>query len=192
MAMTNEIGGVGSRPGVGISSTFVAASAITGSSTSQTQSQNPDDSSGTAVEVGHSSFASILDAKARVTELAKAIRVADQVMGQADGLLNQMRHQLLMVKNYPPFPPGNEERLNFIKSIEGLRKEFEALSVPPADDVQKPVFYPKQSILPQLDPMTASNKDIADFAKAVDIATKEVINKHDTLRAQADGLLGLL
>jgi hypothetical protein len=188
MAMTNEIGGVGSRPGVGISSTHVATSATVGSSTSHTQNPNADDSA-LAVEVGHSSFASILEAKARVAELAKTIRAADQVMGQADALLHQMQHQLLMVKNYPPFPPGNEDRLNFIKSIEGLRKEFEALSVPPTDDVQKPVFYPKQAALPQLDPMTASNKDIANFAKAVDLATKEVKTSQDKLHAQVEVLL---
>jgi hypothetical protein len=39
-----------------------------------------------------------------------------------------------IVKNYPPFPPGSEERVKILKSISSLRKEIDQLTIPPPDD----------------------------------------------------------
>lgn len=187
--MANKIGSIGTGLVFGIGNAYTTNSTAGEASTLQQQKRRPEDS-GITVKVGDFAYTNMLELKERVSDLAKMVRAVDQVLATADDLLNRMRQQVMMIKNYPPFPPGNEDRLNFIKSIEGLRKEFEALSVPKEENQQKPVIYPRLMNLPQLDPETAKNSDIADFGKAVDSASKALRNDYAKLRQQLDGLLG--
>lgn len=50
----------------------------------------------------------------------------------AQRLLREMKDNLVaIVKNYPPFPPDSRERQRYLEMAEGLRKQMEALIVPP-------------------------------------------------------------
>jgi len=61
------------------------------------------------------------------------IRIADKAMeGINTDIIAKMKKQLeTIVKMYPPFPPGSEERIKFLKEYSGLRKQIEQLTIPP-------------------------------------------------------------
>jgi hypothetical protein len=66
---------------------------------------------------------------------AQSIKAADKVMERIETYIDGMKAQLeRIVKNYPPFPPGSEERVKILKSISSLRKEIDQLTIPPPDD----------------------------------------------------------
>ncbi len=67
-----------------------------------------------------------------VVELRAAVEQQRRLV-QADRLVRELRQQIGgLVKNYPPFPPGSEERMSYLRSISALRQQLEALTVPPA------------------------------------------------------------
>lgn len=77
----------------------------------------------------------MLAANERLSALATSTRVRDASLGKLSEVLNQMRDTLLTItKNYPPFPPGSEERVSLLRSYAGLRKQIAQLMVPPEGD----------------------------------------------------------
>jgi flagellin-like hook-associated protein FlgL len=64
--------------------------------------------------------------------VAKSIRIADKAMESFETYIDQMKTQLeRMIKNYPPFPPGSEERVKYLRSFTAFRKEIDQLSFSP-------------------------------------------------------------
>lgn len=62
-------------------------------------------------------------------------RVATEIrgLGEAKSLVARVRDSLdLIVKSFPPFPPGSLEREQFLNSVAGIRAMIERLSFPPA------------------------------------------------------------
>jgi hypothetical protein len=60
-------------------------------------------------------------------------RVATEIrgLGEAKSLVARVRDSLeLIVKNFPPFPPGSLEREQFLNSVAGIRAMIERLSFP--------------------------------------------------------------
>ncbi len=139
------------------------------------------------VQAGKSVFPALASQKDDAVQVAKSVRDADKAIARVDNLLNEMRQKVQVVKNYPPFPPGNQERVDFINSIEGLRKQLEAMSVPPVDRDYAPVFYPKESDLPSLD-ATSGDAQVQAFGQAVEVVQQRVNAGYAELRAQADRL----
>jgi hypothetical protein len=67
--------------------------------------------------------------------VARNIRVADVTMKMISDYIDQMREQLeIVVKNYPPFPPGSEERVRMLRTFNSFRKQIDQLTIPPRDD----------------------------------------------------------
>jgi hypothetical protein len=95
-----------------------------------------------------------------------------------------------MVKNYPPYPAGNEDRVAYIRGIEGLRKQIDALVVPKVDDSFPPVFYPKESDFPELDAKVPSDAAVLAFGDAVQAVRRRVNDGREELRAQAEQIGG--
>lgn len=63
-----------------------------------------------------------------------ANRVAGDIrgLGEARSLINRVREGLeLIVKSFPPFPPGSLERERFLSSVAGIRVMIERLTFPP-------------------------------------------------------------
>lgn len=61
-------------------------------------------------------------------------RVATEIrgLGEAKSLVARVRDSLeLIVKSFPPFPPGGLEREQFLNSVAGIRAMIERLSFPP-------------------------------------------------------------
>lgn len=60
-------------------------------------------------------------------------RIATEIrgLGEAKDLVVPVRDNLeLLVKNFPPFPPGSYEREQFLNSVAGIRAMIERLSLP--------------------------------------------------------------
>ena len=68
---------------------------------------------------------------------AKEIRTRDQAMKAVGDTIDQMSEQLeAIVKNYPPFPPGSEERVQRLRSYAALRQIIDRLTVPPEKEAR--------------------------------------------------------
>lgn len=62
-------------------------------------------------------------------QVAQAIRASDNAMGQIGDALAKMKKALTqIVKQYPPYSMEDRERMQYLESVSGLRKEIEALS----------------------------------------------------------------
>ena len=66
---------------------------------------------------------------------ARQIRAFDQKMDKINTQIKSMKKELsVIVKNYPPFPPGSEERISRLSRFNSFRKQIEQLSVPPTPE----------------------------------------------------------
>jgi flagellin-like hook-associated protein FlgL len=70
-----------------------------------------------------------------LNSVAMRIRVADNTMGKIETIIDRMKEELgRIIKNYPPFPPGSEERVKFLRSFKALRQEIDQLSFSTTDE----------------------------------------------------------
>ena len=71
---------------------------------------------------------------ANLNSLATSIRVADSTMGKIETFIDRMIQQFgSITKNYPPFPPGSEDRVRFLRSFAAFRKQIDQLTYSPKD-----------------------------------------------------------
>ncbi len=71
----------------------------------------------------------------RFNSVARTIRVADENMGKIENYIDRMKAELQrIVKNYPPFPPGSEERVKRLKSVIAFRRLIDQLTIPPPNE----------------------------------------------------------
>ncbi|MFA5082612.1 MAG: hypothetical protein WC474_08725 [Hydrogenophilaceae bacterium] len=181
--MVNEINGIGaSAQGLGY---------VGGAQAGQVrQWVTPREPGTPAIRSGErqDSFAVLAGAKDDAAQAIKSIGEADKALGKADALLGDMASASQMVKNYPPFPEGNDLRVNYINQIIGLRKELAALTFPRIEDTQAPVFYPRESDLPALDALKSSDQAIAAFGEAAQAMQAKIGESYAQLQAQVDSI----
>lgn len=149
---------------------------------------------GSAARVASSlgGFSSLAAVKDEATGYVQSVREVSKALATAEGVLQELDREVRLVKNYPPFPPGNEQRQDFINSLNGLRRQLESLTMPPVEEDAGLVFYPKQTSLPDLDPVTASDLDVAAFASGLDEARAVLQEGLTELRKAVDSLAGSL
>jgi predicted nucleic acid-binding Zn-ribbon protein len=71
-------------------------------------------------------------AKEALNSLGRDINVADKAMQSIGSQIGQMKDELrTIVKNYPPYPAGSEERVKRMKSYSSLRGLIDQLTYPP-------------------------------------------------------------
>jgi hypothetical protein len=181
--MVNEINSVGVSPAQGLGrAADVQISNRGGSGPAASQDREADQLP------RFSDFSMRANAKDQAAQVAQSVRDAGNALGRVDQVLKDLKKEVQMVKNYPPFPPGNEQRLEYIKGLSGLRKELDALMVPPVKDGSEPVFYPSSKDLPELDPKKASDKDVHHLGQAVDAVRSRLNESFAELQAQVDAL----
>ena len=81
-----------------------------------------------------SSFSShpLLKFNAEFNAVVKSIRIADKAMGEIEANIEQMESEVEMfLKQYPPYPPGSEDRVKYLSRFAMLRKQIDQLTVPP-------------------------------------------------------------
>ena len=133
-------------------------------------------------------FSVLAGAKDEAAQLARSVRDASQALDRVGAVLKEMHRSVAMVKNFPPFPPGSEQRVQFIQGLNGLRKVLDALTVPPVDKGMELVFYPRESEFPDLDPRSASDAEVAVFGRAAEVAMSKLNASYSELQAQVEAL----
>jgi flagellin-like hook-associated protein FlgL len=79
-----------------------------------------------------STFQSLQAVNDSLNMVAMSIRTADNAMESIGKLIDQMKAQLeVIVKNYPPFPPGSEDRVKLLNSFNMLKRQIDQLTIPP-------------------------------------------------------------
>ena len=67
-----------------------------------------------------------------LSEVLKSINSVDKTLGIIEKHVDKMKNQLeMMVKEYPPFPPGSEERIRILRNYNAVRKLIDQLTIPP-------------------------------------------------------------
>jgi len=75
---------------------------------------------------------------AEFNAVVKSIRIADQAMGEIEANVEQMESEVEMfLKQYPPFPPGSEDRIKYLSRFAMLRKQIDQLTFPPDGGAQE-------------------------------------------------------
>lgn len=154
------------------------------------QSQSPADLPaadvpGAQVNARHAAFSALAGIKDEAAYVALSVRQAGQTLERAEATVEIMREkvQAFLVKNFPPFPPGSDERQDYLYSISALRRQLESMAIPPMEGKTEPVFYPREWDLPGLDPATASNEEVKVFGGALDDMARRIHNGYSELEA---------
>ncbi len=72
--------------------------------------------------------------KTELNDLAGSIRSEGETLKKVNDFVERMKERLSeIVKNYPPFPLDNPERMEMLKSFTALRKEIERMTFPPEE-----------------------------------------------------------
>lgn len=140
------------------------------------------------ISVTTGSFSALSDSKDTAAEAAKSVRNADKALDKADALVTDLKKQVGLVKNYPPFPAGNEDRVKYLESIDGLRQELQSVVIPPVKGTNEPVFYPQQEKFPPLDPKLPSDAAVLAFGDAVAAVKDHLDAGRLALQAEAEKL----
>lgn len=147
-----------------------------------------DDASRDAVKVSLSQTAEMFseeaDKKKEVTDAAINGRSTRDQLEKADVVLDEMSAQLTTAKDYPPFPPGNEERVQYLNNLDALKKQLQSLVIPQVSAEFEPVFYPREDVFPPLDAKVPSDAAVLAFGDAVLAVKENVGSARDALEAQ--------
>jgi hypothetical protein len=72
---------------------------------------------------------------ARFNSVARSIRTTNENMGKIENYIERVKAECQrIVKGYPPFPPGSEERVKRLKSINAFRRLIDQLTIPPPSE----------------------------------------------------------
>ncbi len=141
----------------------------------------------------------------RQNGIASQIHQDDTQLASAGRILGQMKDQLYqIVKIYPPYPPGDADRVRFLRSFSGLRKQIDNLTIPPASKWQgtqpgTPAAPPKHIAavsapapqpgwgIPTL-AEHASDKDVKAALEQVDRTIGQIAAQQGRLAGQADAI----
>lgn len=148
--------------------------------------QAPQQAAAVNIDAKGKSYAEMLGTKAALNETSNAVRQANQALDQVDAVLTKIQEKVSSVKNYPPFPEGNEERVQYLNSIDGLRKELQAMTIPPVSEAFPPVFYPQEAKFPPLDAKFPSDAAVLAFGEAAFGLQQQADTAREVLKAQME------
>lgn len=105
------------------------------------------------IQRGNASVKKLLDINNALNMVAENIRIADKAMETIRRYIGQMKADLdAIIKNYPPYPPGDPERVKYLRSFAALREQIDRMTIPPRDEGARRIMS---------DP--ASNPDAGDW-----------------------------
>ena len=109
---------------------------------------------------GHFGVGKLETIHSRFSSVARTIRVADENMGKIENYIDSMETESQrIVKNYPPFPPGSEERVQRLKSIAAFRRLIDQLTIPPPKELAV-------KIIPEHDVVSKTNYSQKVFSES--------------------------
>jgi hypothetical protein len=136
-------------------------------------------------------FSKVQKRNEQLNEIAKRIRHDDSLLETKHDYIAKIKSQLeRIVKNYPPFPPGSEERVRILRSVKAFRSQIDQLTIPPVKDGSAPASAatPAELSLPNLH----ENSTDAEVRAAVDNLTSEgksLEGKRKELAANANRIM---
>ena len=66
--------------------------------------------------------------------IAQKKRTHDNIINKVGDYIDHMKAQLVRIlKNFPPFPTGSEDRIQLLRSYAGFRRLIEQLTIPPPE-----------------------------------------------------------
>jgi len=148
---------------------------------------------GAAAQKGQSAFQRLQEINAQTIWAARNVQNADQIMDTIGKYLEEMKAQLTrIIKNYPPFPPGSEDRVKILRSYSALRKQIDDLTFQTQDQkvakaIADSIAIPqkkdsKNSTIPKLSE-TSTDQEIAATIKNLDL-THETVQEDRTKLAK--------
>ncbi len=111
--------------------------------------------------------------KTELNDLARSIRSEGDTLNKVNEFVERMKERLgEIVKNYPPFPPDNPERMEMLKSFTALRKEIERMTFPS-----------EEKYLPELPVVTqkSTNEELNGTIKILDNAARAINDSLESL-----------
>ena len=94
-----------------------------------------DQSESVEVSKTHYEYTRLQAVNSGFNSVAANIRVAESTMEAIQDQVSRMKNRLEKhIKNFPPFPPGCEERVKLLKSFNSFRKEIDKMTIPPNHD----------------------------------------------------------
>jgi len=67
-------------------------------------------------------------------EVAQKQRTSDKIFKGVEDYVDRMKAQLeRIIKNFPPYPPGDEQRIKLLRSYAGFRRLIDQLTIPPPE-----------------------------------------------------------
>lgn len=87
------------------------------------------------IQKNNASVKKLRDINDTLSLVAENIRVADSTMETIGKYIGQMKADLeAIIKNYPPYPPGDPERVKYLRSFAALRDQIDRMTIPPRDE----------------------------------------------------------
>lgn len=92
-------------------------------------------------------YQALAETTVKKNQVADSVRQADSAMREVGRTVDKMKGTLEgIIKNYPPFPPGSEQRVKALKNFASLRQEIEKMTFPPPpSQVPKLISDPAKS-----------------------------------------------
>jgi len=67
--------------------------------------------------------------------IAQKKRTHDNILNEVEDYIDRMKVQLeRILKNFPPFPPGSEGRIQALRNFAAFRKLIDQLTIPPVEE----------------------------------------------------------
>lgn len=133
----------------------------------------------------HGQYANALAGQVQRADQSQDVRDAGRRLDLVGIALEQAEVKLQgIVKHYPPYAKDHPERIDLLNQISGLRKQIEALSIPPQKD--SGAKGPALNGLPgfgELDPYAASDVEVAATLGQVKNARSGLVGRHAGLWA---------
>lgn len=145
--------------------------------------------------------------------VATSVKHADTAMATINEYVAQMKAQLEnIVKMWPPYPPGSQERIEYLRQFAEIRRQIDALTIPPDLGAQQimsalpagnwsvqigengaSAVIRKQEVhtgptglnIPTLDPVTATDAQVNAALASLDTAQVTLASRRTALGADA-------
>jgi hypothetical protein len=137
----------------------------------------------------------ILNIKSGINNIAEHIRTVNNSINSAQILVEKIKNDLKIIrKNFPPFPPGSEERVQLLKNIQAFQKQINELTFPPLKldewdiiGVNNHAAYPSRLDIDNMKSTylddNATNEQIVSSAKQFDAIDEKLFQKKTELES---------
>ncbi len=83
----------------------------------------------------HSKWSELQRINDSLNEVAQKKQTSDKILNQVEDYIDRMKAELeRIIKNFPPFPPGSEDRIEMLRKYVGFRKLIDQLTIPPPEE----------------------------------------------------------